>query len=45
MCGETNFILTYLRLKKQCLTVDTRPINDLGPGKFRKQADKNRFLL
>ena len=34
--------MTYLRLKKQCLTVDTRPINDLGPGKFRKQADNGQ---
>ena len=25
--------------KKQCLTVDTRDVNDLGPGKFRTQAD------
>ena len=24
---------------KQCLTVDTRDVNDLGPGKFRTQAD------
>ena len=24
---------------KQCLTVDTRNVNDLGPGKFRTQAD------
>ena len=24
---------------KQCLTVDTREVNDLGPGKFRTQAD------
>ena len=27
--------------QKQCLTVDTRTINDLGPGKFRTQADNN----
>ena len=26
--------------QKQCLTIDTRDINDLGPGKFRTQADK-----
>ena len=26
---------------KQYLTVDTRTINDLGPGKFRMQADNN----
>ena len=25
--------------QKQCLTIDTRDINDLGPGKFRTQAD------
>ena len=25
--------------QKQCLTVDTRDVNDLGPGKFRTQAD------
>ena len=24
---------------KQCFTVDTRDVNDLGPGKFRTQAD------
>ena len=24
---------------KQCLTIDTRDVNDLGPGKFRTQAD------
>ena len=24
---------------KQCLTTDTRYVNDLGPGKFRTQAD------
>ena len=24
---------------KQCLTVDTRDVNDLGPGKFRTQTD------
>ena len=24
---------------KQCLTIDTRDINDLGPGKFRTQTD------
>ena len=25
--------------EKQCLTVDTRDVNNLGPGKFRTQAD------
>ena len=25
--------------EKQCLTVDTRDFNDLGPGKIRTQAD------
>ena len=25
--------------QKQCLTIDTRDVNDLGPGKFRTQAD------
>ena len=25
--------------QKQCLTVDTQTVNDLGPGKFRTQAD------
>ena len=25
--------------QKQCLTIDTRDINDLGPGKFRTSAD------
>ena len=26
--------------QKQCLTIDTREINNLGPAKFRTQADK-----
>ena len=34
--------MTYLRPKKQCVTVDTRPINDPGPGKFKKQADNGQ---
>ena len=25
--------------QKQCLTVDTRDVNELGPGKFRTQTD------
>ena len=28
--------------KKQCQTIDTRDINDLGPAKFRTQAYNNR---
>ena len=28
--------------KKQCLTIDTRGINDLGPAKFRTQAEINQ---
>lgn len=28
--------------KKQCLTIDTREINNLGPAKFRTQADNNK---
>ena len=28
--------------EKQCLTVDTRNVNDLGPGKFRTSADNNK---
>ena len=28
--------------KKQCLTIDNRDVNDLGPAKFRTQADNNR---
>ena len=28
--------------KKQCLTIDTRDVNNLGPAKFRTQADSNR---
>ena len=28
--------------KKQCLTVDTRDVNDLGPAKFRTQADTSK---
>ena len=28
--------------EKQCLTIDTRPINDLGPGKFRTSADNGQ---
>ena len=27
---------------KQCLTIDTRDVRDLGPAKFRTQADSNR---
>ena len=27
--------------QEQCLKVDTRTINDLGPGKFRTQADNS----
>ena len=27
--------------EKQCLIVDTRSINNLGPGKFRTQADSS----
>ena len=27
--------------QKQCLTIDTRGANDLGPGKFRTQADSD----
>ena len=26
---------------KKCLTVDTRDVNDLGPGKFRTFAENN----
>ena len=25
--------------QKQCLTIDTRDVNNLGPAKFRAQAD------
>ena len=28
--------------KNQCLTIDTRDINDLRPAKFRTQADSNQ---
>ena len=28
--------------KKQCLTIDTRDVNDLGPAKFWVQADSNQ---
>ena len=31
-------------IKKQCLTIDTRDVNDLGPVKFRTQAD-NTFAI
>ena len=27
--------------KKQCLTIDTRDVNELGLAKFRKEADNN----
>ena len=30
---------------KQCLTIDTRGINNLGPATFRIQADSNKDLL
>ena len=29
--------------EKQCLTIDTRDVNDLGPGKFRTSADNKQF--
>ena len=28
--------------QKQCLTIDTRDVNDLGPTKFRTQTDNNK---
>ena len=28
--------------KKQCLTIDTRDVNDLGPAKFRTQGDSSQ---
>ena len=28
--------------QKQCLTIDTRDVNDLGPAKFRTQPDNNK---
>ena len=28
--------------EKQCLTINTRDVNDLGPGKFRTSADSNK---
>ena len=28
--------------KKQCLTIDIRDVNDLGPARFRTQADNNK---
>ena len=28
--------------EKQCLTIDTRDVNDLGPGKFSTSADNNK---
>ena len=28
--------------QKQCLTIDTRDVNDLGPAKFRTQTDNNK---
>ena len=34
--------------QKPCLTTDTRDVNDLGPGKFRTQADAailNKFVI
>ena len=36
--GLMNSILTYLKVK-QCLTVDTPYVNNLGPEKFRTEAD------
>ena len=27
--------------EKKCLTIDTRDVNDLGPGKFRTSAENN----
>ena len=41
MCGSINRL--YLEIcnssQKQCLTIYTRDVNDLGPAKFRTQAD------
>ena len=31
--------------KKQYLTIDTRDVNELGPAKFRTQADKNSHQI
>ena len=28
--------------KKQCLKINTKDVNDLGPAKFRTQADNNK---
>ena len=31
--------------EKKCLTIDTREVNDLGPGKFRTSADNGEVKL
>ena len=41
--GLINFIMKYLIVKKKkCLTVDTRDINEFGPGKFRTSAGEQQ---
>ena len=36
---------SQISAKKQCLTIDTGEANDLGPAKFRTQADNNSELI
>ena len=40
MAQQTYFQISNSKEKK-CLTVDTRDVNDLGPGKFRTSAESN----
>ena len=38
--------MTYQILaKKECLTIDSGDVNDLGPAKFRTGADNNNELV
>ena len=37
--GSIVYILKYLILDKNCLTIDTSDANDLGKAKFMTQAD------
>ena len=38
--GSIDYIMRFLTLEqKQCLTIDTRDVNGLGPAKFRPKAD------
>ena len=41
LCINHLFLEISNSTQKQCLTIDTRDVNDLGPAKFRTQADSD----